>query len=91
MCCCEKHLTFPPQFLFKVEMYFNWVKSPVEFCLPKDTACPVLLRSKLNVMLSDTETKKVSKINFYEDWIDTDERAKYILIELKTNEDLKVI
>lgn len=63
----------------------------VEFRLPKDTACLVVLRSTLNDLLSNTGNKKVSKIEFREDQIDIGGRVKYILIELKTDEDLKAM
>lgn len=42
-------------------------------------------------MLSDTENRKVSEIEFCTNWIDTDGKVKYNFIELKTSEDLKVI
>lgn len=77
--------------LIKENVYFNGVKPPVEFRLPKETVCPAVLRSTLNDFLSDTENKKACKIKFLEDWIDTDEKVKYDLIELKTDEDMNVI
>lgn len=47
------------------------------------------MTSKLNELLPDTENRKVRKIEFCEDWIDTDGRMKYNLIELKIDEDVK--
>lgn len=44
--------------------------------------------SKLNELLPDTENRKVRKIEFHEDCIDTDGMVKYNLIELKTDEDV---
>lgn len=50
-----------------------------------------LLRSKLNNRLSDTKNRKVSKIEFRAHWIDFDGKVKYNLIELMTDEYLKVM
>lgn len=47
------------------------------------------MTSKLNELLSDTENRKVRKIEFREDLIDIDGRIKYNLIELKIDEDVK--
>ena len=45
--------------------------------------------SKLNELLPDGDNRKVRKIEFREDYIETNSRVKYNLIELKTDEDLK--
>lgn len=55
------------QFLIKAEVHFNKVKGLVEFRLPKDTTCLVVLRSMLNDLLPDTENIKVDKIEFCAD------------------------
>ncbi|XP_050914747.1 uncharacterized protein LOC127129638 [Lathyrus oleraceus] len=78
-----------PQFLIKAEVYFNGASPPVEFRLPNDTTSLASLISKLNELLLDTETMKVRKIEFHKDWIDTDVRVKYNLIEFMTDEDVK--
>lgn len=62
-----------------------------EFRLPKATSCPALLRPKLNDKLLGTENRKAGKIEFREDWINNDGRVKYNFIELKTDEDLKIM
>lgn len=80
-----------PQFLFKVEVYFNGVKPLIEFLLSEGTDCLTALRSKLNDLRPNTENINVSKIEFREDLIDIDGRMKYNFIELKTDEDLKVM
>lgn len=78
-----------PQFLIKTKMYFNGASPPVEFRLPNDITSLASLTSKLNELLPNTETMKVRKIEFHKDWIDTDVRVKYNLIEFKTDEDVK--
>ena len=70
-------------------MYFNEASSPVEFRLLDDTTSLASLTSKLNELLPDTENKKVRKVEFHEDWIDTDGRVKYKLVKLKTDDDVK--
>ena len=78
-----------PQFLIKAEVYFNRASPPVEFRLPDGTIYLAGLTSKLNELLSDGENRKVRNIEFRENWIDTNGRVKYNLIELKTDEDVK--
>ena len=80
-----------PQFLIKAEVYFNRDKPPVEFKLLDGTTSLANLTHKLNELLSDTDNRKARKTEFCENWIDTNVRVKYILIELKTNEDLTVM
>lgn len=70
-------------------MYFNGASSPVEFRLSDGTTSLAGLASKLNELLADTKNRKVRKFEYREDWIDTDGRVKYNLVELKTNEDVK--
>lgn len=41
--------------------------------------------------MPNTENRKVSKIEFRADWIDTDGSMKYELMKLNTDEDLKVM
>lgn len=71
----------PSQFLIQAEVYFNIVKSHVEFRLPKDTAYLAVKRSKLNDFLLDAENRKVGKIKFRADWTDTVEKVKYDLLK----------
>lgn len=80
-----------PQFLIKTEVYFNGASPSVEFRLPDDTTSIAGLTSKLNELLPDTENRKVRKIEFREYQIDADERMRYNLIKLKTDEDVKDI
>lgn len=77
--------------LYKEVVYFNREKPPVEFWVPTNSACLIVLISKLNDLLHDTYNRKVRKVEFYEDWIDTNGRVKYNLIKLKIDEDFKVI
>ncbi|XP_050896827.1 uncharacterized protein LOC127103621 [Lathyrus oleraceus] len=79
------------QFLIKADVYFNGASPPIEFRLPDGTTSLAGLMSKLNELLADTKNRKVGKIEFREDWIDTDGRMKYNLIELKTCENVKDI
>lgn len=72
-------------------VYFNGAKSPIDYRLPEETTYLALLRSKLKNVLSDTENRKVGKIEFRAPWIDTGIRVKYNYIKLKTDEDLKVM
>lgn len=72
-------------------MYFNGVKSPVEVRLLEDTTCLTVLTSKLKDLFPDAENRKVGKIDFCADWIDTDGKVKDNFIELKTDEELKVM
>lgn len=78
-----------PQFLIKAKVYFNGASPPIEFCLLDGTISLVAFISKLNELLSDTDNRKVRKIQFHKDWIDINGRAKYNLIELKIDEDVK--
>lgn len=67
------------------------VKPPVELGLPEYTTCLALLISELGNMLAQTENRKVSKIMFLAPLIGTDGMVKYDRIELKSDEDLKVM
>lgn len=78
------------QFLFKAEVYFNEMKIPVECCLTEGATCLASFTSELDGILPNIDNIKVSKIEFCEDWIDTYGRVKYNLIELQTNEDMKI-
>lgn len=66
-----------------VEVYFNGVSPSIEFRLSDGTTSFVDLMTKFNELLFDIEGRKVRNIEFREDLIDTDKRAKYNLIELK--------
>lgn len=59
-------------YLFMACVYFNEVKPPIDFELPKGITCLTLLRSKLNNIFPDIEKRNVSKIEFCAPWIDTD-------------------
>lgn len=67
-------------------MCFNTVKPPIDFWLPEGTRCLSLKRSELNNTLSDTENRKLSKIELCAYWIDIDGKVKYNFIELKIDE-----
>lgn len=70
-------------------MYFNEASPPVEFWISDGIISLATLTSKLNELLHDIDNRKVKKIEFCGDWIDTDGRVKYNHIELKTDEDVK--
>lgn len=72
-------------------MCFNEVSPHVEFRLHDCTTSLATLLFKLNELMPNTENIKVRKIEFYEDWIDTDRRVKYNLIKSKADEDVKDI
>ena len=80
-----------PQFLIKAEVYYNRNNPTVEFKLPDGNTSLVTLKETLNALLSDSDNRRVTKIEFQEDWIDTNGRVKYNLIELKTDEDVKAM
>lgn len=80
-----------PQFLIKVEVYFNGTSPSVEFRLPDGTTSLASLTFKLDDLLPDTYIRKVRKIVFCEYWINIDRMVKCNLIELKIDEDVKEI
>lgn len=72
-------------------MYINGAATFVEFRLPDVTTSIATLTSKLNELFSDTDNRNVKKIEFREDWINTNERVKCTLIELNADGDLTVM
>lgn len=72
-------------------MYFNEAAPHVEFQLMEDIISLATLTSKLNEFLSDTNNRKVSKIKFREDQVDSNGNVKCNRIELKTDEDVTVL
>lgn len=72
-------------------VYFNGVKSPVDFWLPKDIITLCVLRSKSDNLLSNIDNRKMIKIEFRAPLIDIEEKVKYNNFELKTDEGLKVV
>ncbi|XP_058727019.1 uncharacterized protein LOC131598432 [Vicia villosa] len=80
-----------PHYLINVEVYFNGCKLADETKIPYDPESFAILKETLNNLLSDSDNKRVKKVEFWEDWIDTNERVKYNLIELKNDEDVKAM
>ena len=80
-----------PQFLIKAEMYYNDNNPLVEFKLLNGFESFATLKETLNNLLSDSDNRRVTKIEFWEDWIDTNGMVKYNLIELKNDEDVKAM
>ncbi|XP_058772492.1 uncharacterized protein LOC131646478 [Vicia villosa] len=80
-----------PEFLIGLQVYFNGRNPVVEFKIPDDTTSLARLKEKMNELLTDSDNRRVTKIEFLEDWIDTNGRVKYNLIELKDDEDVKVM
>ncbi|XP_058725458.1 uncharacterized protein LOC131596731 [Vicia villosa] len=80
-----------PQYLIKVYMYFNGCKPTVQTKISDDTESFATLKETLNNLLPDSDNRRVTKIEFREDWIDTNGRVKYNLIELKNDENVKTM
>ena len=79
------------QYLIKAEVYYNGRKLAVEFKLPDGYESFIALKETLNGLLPDSENRRVTKIEFREDYIGTDGWVKYNLIELKNDEDVKAM
>ncbi|XP_058772343.1 uncharacterized protein LOC131646265 [Vicia villosa] len=80
-----------PQYLITVSVYFNGCNPAVQTKIPDDTESFATLNETLNNFLSESDNRRVTKIEFREDWIDTHGRMKYNLIELKNDEDVKAM
>ena len=93
MCYREIHLKkiSLPQFLIKAEVYYNDNNPPVDFKLPDGSESFATMKEMLNNLLQDFDNRRVTKVEFREDWIDTNGRVKYNLIELKNDEDVKAM
>lgn len=72
-------------------MYFNRATPFIEFQFSDDTTSLAALTFKLNKLLPDTDNRKMRKIKFREDWINTNEMMKHPLIELKTDDDVTIM
>ena len=79
-----------PQFLIKAEVYYNRSNPAVEFKLPGGNVSIATLKEMLNAFLP-TNNRRVTKFQFREDWIHTNGRVKYNIIELKNDEDVKAM
>ena len=60
------------QYLIKAEVYYNVRKHAVEFKLPDGSESFAALKETLNGLLPDYENRRVTKIEFREDYIGTD-------------------
>lgn len=76
------------QYWYLAFVYFNRVKSPVDFRLTNGTSLDVL-KSKLDYLLHHTENRKVVKIEYYSPSIDNEGNIRFSKFELKIDEDLK--
>src|ERR1051325_7141091 len=79
------------QYLIKAEVYYNDRKPVVEFKLSDGSESFAALKETLNGLLPDSENRRVTKIEFREDYIGIDGWMKYNLIELKNDEDVKAM
>ena len=79
------------EYLINTKVYYNGCNPIVEFKIPDGSESLATLKETLNGMLPDFDNKRVTKVEFQEDWIDTNGRVKYKLIELKNNEDVKAM
>ena len=79
------------QYLIKAEVYYNGRKPAVEFKLPDGSESFPALKETLNGLLPDSENKRVTKIEFREDYIGTNGWVKYYLIVLKNDEGVKAM
>lgn len=68
-------------------MYFNDVKSFVDFRFIEDTTLDVL-KIKLDNLLYHTDKRKVVKIEYNFPSIDNEEKIWFSKVKLKTNEDM---
>lgn len=78
------------QYLYPTILYFNDLKTLVDFWLPENTITLVVLISKLDNLLPNTDNRNVVKIEFRAPSIDIEGKVKYNNFDLKTDEDLKV-
>ena len=60
-----------PQFLTDVRVFFNGCKPAVETKIPDDSESFVTLKETLNNLLPEFDNRRVTKVEFLEDWIDT--------------------
>ena len=72
-------------------MYYNRCNPVVEFKIPDGSESLATLKETLNDLLPDSDDRKVTKVKFRENWIDTNGRMKYNIIELKNDADVKVM
>ena len=72
-------------------MSYNDNDPPVEFKLSDGSKSFVTLKETLNNLLPDFDNRRVTKVEFWKDWIDTNRRVKYNIIKLKNDEDVKAI
>ena len=79
------------QYLIKAEVYYNSRKPIVEFKLSDGSESFAALKETLNSLLPDSENRRVTKIEFREDYIGTDGWLKCNLIKLKNDEDVKAM
>src|SRR4051812_48066878 len=80
-----------PQYLIKVSVYFNGCNPVVQTKIPNDTESFATLKETLKNLLPDSDNRRVTKIEFQVDWIDTNGKVKYNLIELKNDKDVKAM
>ena len=80
-----------PQFFTDVSVFFNGCKPAVATKIPDDSGSFANLKETLNDLLPDSDNRRVTKVEFREDWIDTNGWVKYNLIELKKDEYLKAM
>lgn len=86
----KKHLRMS-QYSYMEIVYFNNMKPPIDFRLPKDPTTLVVLRSKLDNLFPNTDNRKVVRIEFRAPSINTQGNMKYNTFKLKTDEDLNVL
>lgn len=70
-------------------VYFNGTKSALQFWVSKDILL-INLKRKINKLLRCPENRKVVKLEYHSLSIDNKRKICFTMIELKTNDDLKI-